>query len=71
MTNTTARVALALKYMRGPKVGDCVAEKTDVLQAKVCNANNAPTHADTDGALWQEFITEFQRAFAEAVPESL
>ena len=57
-----------------PKIDDWVADQVDVLQAKVFgdlfgDADNAPRHADTDEALRQDFITELQRAFAEAFPE--
>ena len=66
MTNPAERVALACNYIRGPKVHDWVANQVDALQARVFgDANSAPTHADTDEALWQGFIAEFQRVFTD------
>ena len=60
MTNPTERFALACNYIRGPKVHDWVADQVDALQVKVFgDANNAPTHADTDEALWQNFRQSF------------
>ena len=63
--NPVQRAALALSYTDGPKVDDWVADQV------FGDASNTPRHTDTDEALWQDFITEFQRAFAEAVSESL
>lgn len=54
-----------MSYTDGHKVDGWVADQV------FGDASNAPTHADTDEALWQGFITEFQRAFVEAVSESL
>ena len=66
MTNPTERFALACNYIRGPKVDDWVADQVDALQVKVFgDANNVPTHADTDEALWQNFMAEFRRVFTD------
>jgi hypothetical protein len=62
ITNPKRRVALALTYIRGPKVEAWVTQQCDALSMK---ANHARTHADVDEALWEDFIAEFKRAFAE------
>jgi hypothetical protein len=62
MTNPMRRVALALSYIRGPKVDAWVTQQCDALSIKI---NDARTHANTDEALWEDFIAEFKRAFAE------
>jgi hypothetical protein len=62
MTNPMQRVALALSYIRGPKVGAWVAQQCDALSIK---NNDAWTRANMDEALWEDFIAEFKRAFAE------
>jgi len=66
ITNPEQRVALALSYIRGPKVEAWVAQQYDALSIKV---DHAPTHADTNEALWEDFIAEFKRAFAEPLWE--
>jgi hypothetical protein len=60
--NPKRRVALALTYIRGPTVDAWVSQQYDALLIK---ANHAPTHADTNEALWEDFIAEFKRTFAE------
>ena len=63
ITNPERRIALALTYIRGPKVDAWVAEQCDALSIKI---NDARTHAaNMDEALWEDFIAEFKRAFAE------
>ena len=62
ITNPTRRVALALTYIRGPKVDAWVTQQYDSLSIK---ANHARTHSDTDEALWEDFVAEFKRTFAE------
>jgi hypothetical protein len=62
ITNPKRRVALALTYIRGPKVDAWVSQQYDALSIK---ANHSPTHADTNEDLWEDFIAEFKRAFAE------
>ena len=62
ITNPKRRVALALTYIRGPKVDAWVSQQYDALLKK---ANHAPTHADTNEAVWEDFIADFKRAFAE------
>ena len=72
ITNPIQRVVLALNYIRGPKVDDWVTRQFDAISTKVSSdPNHAPTHANTDEALWEDFITEFNRAFAERPPEVL
>ena len=70
MTNPFQRVALALSYIKGPRVDDWVAEQSDELGYKAYGNLNAtpptePTHLDTDEGLWTDFVTNFERAFAE------
>ena len=68
ITNPKRKVALALTYIRGPKVDAWVAQQCDALLIK---ANHSSTHADTNDALWEDFIAEFKRAFAESSWEVL
>ena len=64
ITNPKRRVALALTYIRGPKVDAWVSQQYDALLS--IKANRARTHADADEeTLWEDFIAEFKRAFAE------
>ena len=67
ITNPKRRVALALTYIRGPKVDAWVAQQYDALLSIKASNNHARTHVDTcsDEALWEDFISEFKRAFAE------
>jgi hypothetical protein len=66
ITNPKQRVALALTYIRGPKVDAWVAQQYDALSTKVNHALARTPHADTDEeALWEDFIAEYKRAFAE------
>lgn len=70
MTHPFQRVALALSYIKGPRVDDWVAEQSDEVVYKVYGNLNAtpptePTHLDTDEGLWTEFVTNFETAFAE------
>jgi Retrotransposon gag protein len=73
ITNPKRRVALALTYIRGPKVDAWVSQQYDALSTKVNHANDALARttqggADTDSDeedLWEDFIAEFKRAFAE------
>ena len=61
ITNPKRRVALALTYIRGPKVDAWVAQQHYLLSIKANRA--ARTHrdaADTDEALWEDFIAEFK-----------
>ena len=62
MTNPKRRVALALSYIRGPKVDAWVTQQCDALSIK---NNDAWMRANMDEALWEDFIAEFKRAFAE------
>ena len=75
IANPKRRVALALTYIRGPKVDAWVSQQYEALSTT--NANHAlarsTTHgttdtdmdADTDEDLWEDFMAEFKRAFAE------
>ncbi|SRR5258708_3984003 len=66
ITNPMRRVALALTYIRGPNVDAWVSQQFNVLSAKVFgDVNHTQTHTDTDEALWDDFITEFKRAYGE------
>ncbi|KAN0116491.1 hypothetical protein V8E52_005872 [Russula decolorans] len=66
ITNPKRRVALALTYIRGPKVDAWVAQQYDALSTKANHALARRHGADTDKeALWEDFIAEFKCAFAE------
>jgi len=70
--NPMQRVVLALTYIRGPKVDDWVSQQYNALSTKVSgDANHAPTHANTDEVLWEDFTTEFKRAYSEILEELL
>jgi hypothetical protein len=71
ITNPKRRVALALTYIRGPKVDAWVGQQYDALSRNLKAINHSRTHADTDEALWEDFIAEFKRAFAESPWEVL
>ncbi len=72
ITNPMRRVALALTYIRGPNVDAWVSQQFNVLSAKVFgDVNHTQTHTDTDEALWDDFITEFKRAYGETSWEVL
>lgn len=65
ITDPKRRVALALSYIRGPKVDAWVAQQYDALSIKA-NLALAWTHADMDEeALWEDFIAEFKCVFGE------
>ena len=70
ITDPKRRVALALTYIRGPKVDAWVAQQYDALSIEA-NHTLPRTHAaastadELDEALWEDFIAEFKRAFAE------
>jgi hypothetical protein len=64
ITNPKRRVALALTYIRGPKVDAWVSQQYDALLS--IKVNHARTQADADEeTLWEDFTVEFKRAFAE------
>ena len=70
ITNPKRRVALALTYIRGPRVDAWVSQQYDALSTKVNHALARTRTADTpdtddEEALWEDFIAEFKRAFAE------
>ena len=66
ITNPMQRVVLMLTYIRGPKVDDWVSQQFNALSTKVSgDANHPSTNVNTDVALWEDFIAEFKRAFAE------
>ena len=66
ITNPKRRVALALTYIRGPKVDAWVTQQYDALSTKTNHALARKHGADTDEeALWEDFIAEFKCAFAE------
>lgn len=72
ITNPKRRIALALTYIRGPKVDDWVTQQVNALLTKVVgDADHVPKHANTDEALWEDFVTEFKRAYGETVEEVL
>jgi hypothetical protein len=64
MINPFQRVALALSYIKGPKVDDWVLQQGDRLshcvQGNMLVMPPLPlTHLDTDEILWVEFVVEF------------
>jgi hypothetical protein len=70
ITNPKRRVALALTYIRGPKVDAWVSQQYDALSTEANHAPARTPHADTDEeSLWEDFIAEFKRAFAEPSSE--
>lgn len=71
ITNPKRRVALALTYIRGPKVDAWVSQQYDALLSTKTNhalarrRAHADSESDTDEALWEDFVAEFKRAFAQ------
>ena len=70
MINPFQRIALALSYMKGPKVDDWVLQQGDRLTIHVqgntlINLMIPPTHCDDDETLWREFVADFTRAFTD------
>ena len=70
MINPFQRIALALSYMKGPKVDDWVLQQGDNLTIRVqgntlVNPMIPPTHRDDDETLWREFVADFTRAFTD------
>ena len=68
MNHPYRRVALALSYIKGPKVDDWVAHGTNEMYKVDGNRNaNTPrqaTHHD-DEALWDDVVRDFEQAFAD------
>jgi hypothetical protein len=72
ITNPVRRVALALSYIRGPKVDDWVSQQFYALMTKAFgDDDHAPTHAYSDEALWDDFVTEIERAYSQMGEEVL
>ena len=72
MINLFQRIALALLYMKGPKVDNWVLQQGDRLTIHVqgntlVNPMIPPTHRDDDETLWREFVADFTRAFIDTV----
>ena len=70
MMNPFQRVALALSYIKGPRVDDWVLQQGDELAVRVQGDTRAqpptpPTHNENDEWLWTHFVDEFQRAFTD------
>ena len=70
MTNPFQRIALALSYIKGPRVDDWVAKTSDNTIRKVFGDPQAippiaPIYADNDENLWNEFVNNFTQAFAD------
>ena len=68
MINPFQRIALALSYMKGPKVDDWVLQQGDRLTIRVqgntlVNPMIPPTHRDDDETLWREFVMDVTRVF--------
>ena len=70
MTNPFQREALALSYMKGPKVDDWVLQQGGQLAIQVqgnhwANPPTQGTHLDTDEQLCTKFVTDFERTFTD------
>jgi Retrotransposon gag protein len=64
------RVALALTFMRGPKVDDWVVQYIDHVGTKVygdqtTNPPTPATHQFNDERLWTEFVADFRRIYSD------
>jgi len=68
VTNPFMRVALALSYIKGPRVDDWVFQQAKGAAVKVYGdpPNVAGIYADTDERLWAEFVHDFEAAFADS-----
>jgi hypothetical protein len=63
-------VALALTFMRGPKVDDWVVQYIDLVGTKVygdqtTNPPTPTTHQFNDKQLWMEFVADFHRVYSD------
>jgi hypothetical protein len=64
------RVALALTFMRGPKVDDWVIQYINHVGTKVygdqtTNPPTPPTHQFNNKRLWTEFVADFHRVYSD------
>jgi hypothetical protein len=64
------RVALALTFMRGPKVDDWVVQYIDLISTKVygdqtTNPPTPATHQFNDERLWTEFVADFRCIYSD------
>ena len=74
MTNPFQRVAVALSYIKGSCVDDWVAQEAKKMVDRVYGQphNNPPippTHRADDEVLWNDFITDFESAYADTASE--
>ena len=61
MTNPFQRVALALSYIKGPRVDDWVAQQMNEAATKVYNN----IYLETDKQIWQEWEQVFDLTFTD------
>jgi hypothetical protein len=58
------RVALALTYIKGPRVNNWVYQQIELLSKKVDgDRRNPPEYEEANEDLWEEFIEDFIKAF--------
>ena len=74
MTNPFQQVAIALSYIKGPRVNDWVAQEAKKTVDRVYrrlhdNPPVPPTHRTDDEVLWNDFITDFESAYADTASE--
>ena len=72
MTNPFQSIALTLSYIKGPRVDDWVAQQSNVMVWKVFGNPNAnpltvPIYHDDDERLWNKFVDDFGRVFADTM----
>ena len=74
MTNPFQRVAIALSYIKGSRIDDWVAQEAKKTVDWVYGRphDNPPiplTHRTDDEVLWNDFITDFESAYADMASE--
>ena len=74
MMNPFQRVAVALSYIKGPHVDDWVAQEAKKTVDRVYGRPHdtlpiLPTHRADDEVLWNDFITDFESAYADTALE--
>jgi len=72
MRNPFERIALCLSFIRGPEVDNWITGKINQLRHAVLGnpiEGLAPTHLDTDEALWNSFNTDLRSAFQDTAEE--
>ena len=74
MMNPFQRVAVALSYIKGPRDDDWVAQEAKKTVDRVYGRPHdippiPPTHRADDEVLWNNFITDFESAYADTASE--